>query len=74
VVASSGAELVVAAGDDLGDLAAFRAVGELAAEGRDGLRVAVGSPEAPQALLDRADLVVDGPEGLRDLLAGWAGA
>ena len=72
VAADAGAELVVVAGDDRGDLAAFRAVEELAAAGRDGLRVAVASAEAPAELLDRADLVVAGPEGLRDLLAGWA--
>jgi trehalose 6-phosphate phosphatase len=72
VAASSRAELVVAAGDDRGDLAAFAAVEGLAAAGLDGLRVAVRSAEAPAELLDAADLVVDGPEGLRDLLAGWA--
>jgi trehalose 6-phosphate phosphatase len=72
VAGEARAELVVAAGDDRGDLAAFRAVEELAAGGLDGLRVAVRSAEAPAALLDRADLVVDGPEGLRELLDRWA--
>jgi trehalose 6-phosphate phosphatase len=38
------------------------------AEGRDGLRVAVRSPESPPALLAAADLVVDGPAGLQELL------
>ena len=47
VVAESGARSVVVAGDDLGDLAAFAAVAKLATEGSDGLRVAVGSAEAP---------------------------
>jgi hypothetical protein len=42
---------VVVVGDDLGDLAAFAAAAEFAAEGRDGLRVAVRSAEAPPALL-----------------------
>jgi trehalose 6-phosphate phosphatase len=68
VVASSGARSVVVAGDDLGDLPAFAAVAALAAEGRDGLRVAVRSPESPPALLAAADLVVDGPAGLQELL------
>ena len=71
VAGDARAELVVAAGDDRGDLAAFRAVEELAAAGLDGLRVAVRSAEAPAELLERADLVVDGPEGLRELLQGW---
>jgi trehalose 6-phosphate phosphatase len=64
VVASSGAQAVLVAGDDLGDLPAFAVAGELGG----GLRVAVRSAEAPAELLDAADLVVDGPEGVRDLL------
>lgn len=64
--------LVVAfLGDDLGDLPAFDAVGRLRSEGLAGLLVCSGSPEV-SALAARADLVVDGPEGvvsfLRDLL------
>lgn len=60
-------------GDDRGDLPVFDALDRAAAEhGTHVLRVAVGSPEAPPELLQRADLVVDGPEGvlsfLRDLL------
>jgi trehalose 6-phosphate phosphatase len=52
------------AGDDTTDLDAFDAIDELEL----GLKVAVGSAEAPQALLDRADVVVDGPAGLVRLL------
>ena len=74
VVAAARARLVVVAGDDRGDLAAFAAVEALAAGGVDGLRVAVASPEAPPELLDRADLAVDGPEGMAALLARWADA
>jgi trehalose 6-phosphate phosphatase len=74
VVAESGAEAAVMVGDDRGDLAAFRAVEELAARGLGGLRVAVRSAESPPELLDRADLVVDGPQGVRDLLQSWAAA
>lgn len=48
-------------GDDAGDLPAFEALDRLAASGMPTLRVAVASPEAPTALIDRADLVVDGP-------------
>jgi trehalose 6-phosphate phosphatase len=72
VVAEVGAEAVVMAGDDRGDLVAFRAVEELAASGLAGLRVAVRSAESPPELLALADLVVEGPQGLRALLEGWA--
>jgi trehalose 6-phosphate phosphatase len=68
VAAESGARWVVAAGDDLGDLPAFAAVARLAAQGHGGLRVAVRSAEAPPRLLAEADLVVEGPAGLREFL------
>jgi trehalose 6-phosphate phosphatase len=68
VIADSGARSVLVAGDDLGDLAAFAAAARLAAEGGEGLRVAVRSAEAPPQLLAEADLVVEGPTGLRELL------
>ncbi len=68
VVAESQARSVVVIGDDLGDLAAFAAAGQLAAEGHDALRVAVRSAEAPPELLAAADLVVEGPSGVRDFL------
>jgi trehalose 6-phosphate phosphatase len=68
VVAESGARSVVVAGDDLGDLAAFAAAAQLAREGGDALRVAVRSAEAPEPLLADADLVVEGPPGLREFL------
>ena len=68
VVAESGAREVVVVGDDLGDLAAFAAAAQLAAEGRDALRVAVASAEAPPALLSEADLVVEGPAGVLGFL------
>jgi trehalose 6-phosphate phosphatase len=68
VVAESRAREVVVVGDDLGDLAAFAAVAGLAADGGDGLRVAVRSAETPPALLAEADLVVEGPPGVLDFL------
>jgi trehalose 6-phosphate phosphatase len=52
------------AGDDTTDLDAFDALEELEL----GLKVAVDSAEGPTALLERADIVVAGPEGLVDLL------
>jgi trehalose 6-phosphate phosphatase len=68
VVAESGARAVVVAGDDLGDLPAFAAAAELTRAAGERLRVAVRSAEAPPELLASADLVVDGPAGVRDLL------
>ena len=68
VVVESGASSVVVIGDDLGDLAAFAAAAQLADEGHEGLRVAVRSAEAPPQLLATADLIVEGPLGVRDFL------
>ena len=48
-------------GDDRVDLPGFDALDLLAEEGLHALRVAVDSPEAPPELLERADVVVDGP-------------
>ena len=55
-------------GDDLGDLAAFRALDQLATQGISSARIAVRSDEAPAELLEAADLIVDGPEGAAGLL------
>jgi trehalose 6-phosphate phosphatase len=55
-------------GDDLGDLPAFDALDELERAGVETIRIAVDSAEAPMALLERADVVVDGPEGAERLL------
>ncbi|MEU0965144.1 trehalose-phosphatase [Streptomyces sp. NPDC005917] len=66
-----GAGSVLYAGDDLGDLPAFAAVEKLRAEGVPGLLVCSGSTEVTE-LADRADLVVDGPEGVVRLLRSLA--
>jgi trehalose 6-phosphate phosphatase len=55
-------------GDDVGDLQAFAALDVLADKGATTARVAVDSGEAPGELLERADLVVDGPAGALDFL------
>lgn len=59
---------VVYLGDDLGDLAAIDGLDRLRESGMATASVAVGGVETPQALLDRADHVVDGPEGALALL------
>ena len=69
VISDSKARGVVVAGDDLGDLSAFAAAQELKAAGGDALRIAMDSPEAPPALIDKADLIVDGPRGLLEFLS-----
>lgn len=58
------------AGDDLADLEAFDALDDLASSGAEVCRVAVGDVEVPVDLVDRADLTVEGPWALLDLLRG----
>lgn len=69
---ATGAESVLYAGDDLGDLPAFAALEKLRSEGTPSLLVCSGSTEVTE-LAERADLVVDGPEGVVRLLGGLAG-
>jgi trehalose 6-phosphate phosphatase len=69
---ADGARAVAFAGDDHGDLPGYDALDELDRQGVATLRIAVDSPEAPLELLDRADLVVDGPAGLVALLDALA--
>jgi len=59
---------VVFAGDDLGDIPAFDAVDRLRGRGYSGFLVYSASPEQT-ALAERADMVVDGPDGI----ATWLG-
>ncbi|MDA8369260.1 MAG: trehalose-phosphatase [Nocardiopsaceae bacterium] len=69
VVSDRGATSVLYAGDDLGDLAAFDAVERLRDRGVAGITVCSGSDEVA-TLAQRADLVVDGPAGIVELLSG----
>jgi trehalose 6-phosphate phosphatase len=55
-------------GDDLGDMAAFGALDELAARGIAAARIAVRSDEAPAELLQASDMIIDGPGGAAELL------
>ncbi|MGW0826530.1 trehalose-phosphatase [Streptomyces sp. NPDC002845] len=68
-----GAEAVLYAGDDLGDLPAFAAVEELRRAGIPGVLVCSGSSEVTE-LEKRADVVVGGPEGVVGVLTGLAAA
>ncbi|MFJ3663788.1 trehalose-phosphatase [Streptomyces sp. NPDC090119] len=68
---TTGAESVLYAGDDLGDLPAFAALEKLRSNGFPALLVCSGSTEVTE-LAERADLVVDGPGGVVALLEGLA--
>jgi trehalose 6-phosphate phosphatase len=63
----AGARSRMFTGDDLGDLAAFDAVDTWRTLGHPGLLVCSGSDEVAE-LADRADVVVDGPPGVLDLV------
>jgi trehalose 6-phosphate phosphatase len=58
------------AGDDLADLHAFAALDQLRGEGIPTVKVAVRSAETPDELLSEADIVVERPAGLVELLSG----
>jgi trehalose 6-phosphate phosphatase len=72
LLAEAGAQIdrALYVGDDATDLDAFRALAELADEGRlhHAVRVGVASDEGPSQISGEADVVVDGPEGVRELL------
>ena len=70
-VRRTGASAVLYGGDDLGDLPAFAAVEKLRSDGVPGLLVCSGSDEVTE-LRERADVVVDGPEGVVRLLRALA--
>ncbi len=67
------ASAVMYCGDDLGDVPAFQAVARLRRDGIGGLAVCSGSAEVT-ALIELADLVVDGPDGVVRLLDALAAA
>ncbi len=66
-VAEQEATGVVFGGDDLGDVEAFEAVRALRADGLPGLVVCSASLEQPD-LVKLADVVVDGPAGMVEML------
>jgi trehalose 6-phosphate phosphatase len=69
-----GLEAVAFFGDDRVDLPAFDALDDLSERGVATVRVAVRSDEAPPGLLERGDVIVDGPSGALELLRELARA
>lgn len=71
LIAESGVERVLYAGDDSTDVDAFRALGQMRVDRRlrRVVRVAVASAEEPADLRSRADVVVSGPAEIADLVA-----
>ena len=63
LVTEARATVVTFTGDDLGDLTAFAEIERLRADGFDGVRICAGSDEVTM-LRQRADLVVEGPDGV----------
>ena len=71
LVELSGVHTALFGGDDSTDLDAFDALEGLVEEGAldTGVRVGVRSDEGPPAIVERADVVVDGVEGFAGVLA-----
>jgi trehalose 6-phosphate phosphatase len=63
---------VLFAGDDVGDLDAFRALERLRSAGLWTCSVAAGGPEVSPSVVAAADLVVEGPGGVAGLLSAIA--
>ncbi|MGA2929014.1 MAG: trehalose-phosphatase, partial [Solirubrobacteraceae bacterium] len=63
-------------GDDTTDLDAFRALHRLQEQGTiaQAVRVGVSSEEGPSELTSEADLLVDGTDGVREMLAALVAA
>ena len=70
LVGERGLEALLYAGDDHADLDAFAALDRLSVSEDVGVavRVAVRGPETPPTVVEAADVVAEGPEGLVDLL------
>ena len=76
LIGLSGSRRALFGGDDTTDLDGFAALDELVAEGvlEVAVRVGVESDEGPAEIVERADLVVDGPRGFTGVLAALARA
>ncbi|MGZ4312549.1 MAG: hypothetical protein ACXVR1_10650 [Solirubrobacteraceae bacterium] len=64
-------EMALYVGDDMTDLDAFRALSTLVTDGRleRAVRIGVHSDEGPSEITSQADAVVEGTEGVREVLA-----
>jgi trehalose 6-phosphate phosphatase len=74
LVGAADARAAMYGGDDTTDLDAFDALDGLVEEGalESAVRVGVHSEEGPAAIVERADLVVDGVDGFADVLGALA--
>ena len=70
---STGARSILYAGDDLGDLAAFRAIEEQRKAGLRAVLLATRSSNATE-LIEAADIVVDDPTGVVTVLTALSDA
>ena len=70
LLADADVDEAIFVGDDRTDLDAFRALSDLAEQGRlkRAVRVGVRSDEVPREIESEADLIVDGTAGVRELL------
>jgi trehalose 6-phosphate phosphatase len=70
LLADADVDVAMYAGDDRTDLDAFRALRNAVSEGRlrEALCIGVRSDETPRELEEAADLMVDGPPGVRTAL------
>jgi trehalose 6-phosphate phosphatase len=70
----AGVQAALYAGDDATDLDAFRALARMHEDGRlrHAVRVGVRSDEGPAEIVKQADAVVDGIDGMRELLRALA--
>ncbi|MHB0977003.1 MAG: trehalose-phosphatase [Candidatus Aquicultorales bacterium] len=60
-------------GDDVTDIAAFRALERAASEGKYAVKAAVGSGEAPEELIERADVVLEDVDRVIETFTWLAG-
>ena len=70
-LAGAPVDVALYAGDDATDLDAFRALVQMTEDGElsRAIRVGVSSDDGPREIIDEADLVVDGTEGVQQLLS-----
>jgi trehalose 6-phosphate phosphatase len=73
LVESTGARSILYAGDDLGDLAAFRAIAARRSAGLNAVLLATRSSNATE-LIEAADIVVDDPNGVVTVLTALSDA